>query len=148
MTRTIRRFSSIALAAILLLATAAAAQDSKSALSVTELVKMLDSMKLDSFAVKGASPNEYVGALYFPGSQLLVVSAKFDTPWRADSLLEMMFADAYTLANESFERRLEIEAAKIQLTIANLRFEMVKWMFLFWAAELAAITGIVFAIVK
>jgi len=25
---------------------------------------------------------------------------------------------------------------------------MVKWMFLFWAAELAAITGIVFAIVK
>ena len=62
--------------------------------------------------------------------------------------LEMMFADAYTLANESFERRLEIEAAKIQLTIANLRFEMVKWMFLFWAAELAAITGIVFAIVK
>jgi hypothetical protein len=60
----------------------------------------------------------------------------------------MMFADAYTLANESFERRLEIEAAKIQLTIANLRFEIVKWMFVFWAAELAAIAGIVFAIVK
>ena len=59
-----------------------------------------------------------------------------------------MFADAYTLANESFERRLEIEAAKIQLTIANLRFEMVNWMFVFWAAELAAIAGIVFAIVK
>ena len=62
--------------------------------------------------------------------------------------LEIMFADAYTLANESFERRLEIETAKIQLAIANLRFEMVKWMFLFWAAELAAIAGIVFAIVK
>ena len=62
--------------------------------------------------------------------------------------LEMMFADAYSLANESFERRLEIETAKIQLTIANLRFEMVKWMFVFWAAELAAIAGIVFAIVK
>ena len=45
---------------------------------MTELVKMFESMKLDSFAVKGASPNEYVGALYFPGSQLLVVSAKFD----------------------------------------------------------------------
>ena len=102
MTRTIRRMSSIALAAILLLATAASAQDSKSATSVTELVKMLDSMKLDSFAVKGASPNEYVGALYFPGSQLLVVSAKFDTPWRADSLLEMKnYRDLYIELNSA-----------------------------------------------
>jgi hypothetical protein len=102
MTRTIRRLSSIALAAILLLATAASAQDSKSATSVTELVKMLDSMKLDSFAVKGASPNEYVGALYFPGSQLLVVSAKFDTPWRADSLLEMKnYRDLYIELNSA-----------------------------------------------
>ena len=102
MTRTIRRLSSIALAAILLLATAASAQDSKSATSVTELVKMLDSMKLDSFAVKGASANEYVGALYFPGSQLLVVSAKFDTPWRADSLLEMKnYRDLYIELNSA-----------------------------------------------
>ena len=102
MTRTIRRLSGIALAAILLLATAASAQDSKSATSVTELVKMLDSMKLDSFAVKGASPNEYVGALYFPGSQLLVVSAKFDTPWRADSLLEMKnYRDLYIELNSA-----------------------------------------------
>jgi hypothetical protein len=102
MTRTIRRLSGIALAAILLLAPAASAQDSKSAPSVTELVKILDSMKLDSFAVKGASPNEYVGALYFPGSQLLVVSAKFDTPWRADSLLEMKnYRDLYIELNSA-----------------------------------------------
>jgi hypothetical protein len=102
MTRTIRRLSGIALAAILLLAPAASAQDSKSATSVTELVKMLDSMKLDSFAVKGASPNEYVGALYFPGSQLLVVSAKFDTPWRADSLLDMKnYRDLYIELNSA-----------------------------------------------
>ena len=102
MTRTIRRLSSIALAAILLLATAASAQDSKSGTAVTEHVKMLDSMKLDSFAVKGASPNEYVGALYFPGSQLLVVSAKFDTPWRADSLLEMKnYRDLYIELNSA-----------------------------------------------
>lgn len=102
MTRTIRRLSGIALAAILLLAPAASAQDSKSATSVIELVKMLDSMKLDSFAVKGGSPNEYVGALYFPGSQLLVVSAKFDTPWRADSLLEMKnYRDLYIELNSA-----------------------------------------------
>jgi len=102
MTCTIRRLSGIALAAILLLAPAASAQDSKSATSVTELVTILDSMKLDSFAVKGASPNEYVGALYFPGSQLLVVSAKFDTPWRADSLLEMKnYRDLYIELNSA-----------------------------------------------
>jgi hypothetical protein len=103
MTRTIRRLSGIALAAILFLAPAAAsAQDSKSATSVIELVKIFDSMKLDSYAVKGASPNEYVGALYFPGTQLLVVSAKFDTPWRADSLLGMKnYRDLYIELNSA-----------------------------------------------
>jgi|SRR5689334_3337441 hypothetical protein len=103
MTLTIRRLSGIALAAILLLAPAAAsAQDSKSATSVIELVKMLETMKLDAFAVKGSSPNEYVGALYFPGTQLLVVSAKFDTPWRADSLLDMKnYRDLYIELNSA-----------------------------------------------
>ena len=103
MTLTIRRLSGIALAAVLLLAPAAAfAQDSKSATSVPELVKMLETMKLDAFAVKGSSPNEYVGALYFPGTQLLVVSAKFDTPWRADSLLGMKnYRDLYIELNSA-----------------------------------------------
>ena len=103
MTLTIRRLSGIALAALLLLAPAvASAQDSKSAASVVELVKMLDTMKLDSYAVKGASPNEYVGALYFPGTQLLVVSAKFDTPYRADSLIEMKnYRDLYIELNSA-----------------------------------------------
>ena len=103
MTLTIRRLSRIALAASLLLApTAASAQDSKSATPVAEFVKMLDSMKLDSFAAKGASPNEYVGVLYFPGTQLLVVSAKFDTPLRADSLLDMKnYRDLYIELNSA-----------------------------------------------
>jgi hypothetical protein len=103
MTLTIRRLSGIALAAIVLLApTAASAQDSKSATSVVELVKMLDAMKLDSFAVKGTTPNEYVGALYFPGTQLLVVSAKFDTPYRADSLITMKnYRDLYIELNSA-----------------------------------------------
>ena len=109
MTLTIRRSSGIALAAILLLAPAASAQDSKSATSVTELIKMLDSMKLDSFAAKGASANEYVGALYFPGTQLLVVSAKFDTPWRADSLLEMKnYRDLYSELNSASQPQTKV----------------------------------------
>lgn len=103
MTLTIHRLRGIALATVLVLAPAVAtAQDSKSATSVTELVKMLDSMKLDSFAVKGGSPNEYVGVLYFPGSQLLVVTAKFDTPWRADSLLDQKnYRDVYIELNSA-----------------------------------------------
>jgi hypothetical protein len=103
MALTIRRLSGIALAAILLLAPAAAfAQDSKSAAPVVELVKMLDAMKLDSYAVKGTSPNEYVGALYFAGTQLLVVSAKFDTPYRADSLIGMKnYRDLYIELNSA-----------------------------------------------
>jgi hypothetical protein len=103
MTIMIRRLSGIPLAALLLLTPAAAsAQDSRSATSVTELVKMLDTMKIDSFAVKGTAPNEYVGALYFPGTQLLVVSAKFDTPYRADSLLEMKnYKDLYIELNSA-----------------------------------------------
>ena len=102
MTLTTRRLSGIALAAILLAPTAASAQDSRSATSVVELVKMLDTMKLDSYAVKGASPNVYVGALYFPGTQLLVVSAKFDTPYRADSLIEMKnYRDLYIELNSA-----------------------------------------------
>ena len=103
MTLTIHRLRGIALAAVLVLAPAVAtAQDSKSATSVTELVKMLDSMKLDSFAVKGGSANEYVGVLYFPGSQLLVVTAKFDTPWRADSLLDQKnYRDVYIELNSA-----------------------------------------------
>jgi hypothetical protein len=103
MTLTIHRLRGIALAAVLVVAPAvASAQDSKSATSVTELVKLLDTMKLDSFAVKGSTPNEYVGALYFPGSQLLVVTAKFDTPWRADSLLEQKnYRDLYIELNSA-----------------------------------------------
>jgi hypothetical protein len=103
MTLTFRRSTGFALAAVLLLAPAAAsAQDSRSAASVIELVKILDAMKLDSYAVKGASPNEYVGALYFPGTQLLVVSAKFDTPYRADSLLDMKnYRDLYIELNSA-----------------------------------------------
>ena len=110
MTLAIRRLSGIALAAILLLAPAAAsAQDSKSASLVIELVKLLDTMKLDSFAVKGATPNQYVGALYFPGTQLLVVSAKFDTPWRADSLLDMKnYRDLYIELNSASQPQTKV----------------------------------------
>jgi hypothetical protein len=110
MALTLRRLSGVTLAVVLLLAPAAAfAQESRSATAAIELVKMLESMKLDSFAVKGASANEYVAALYFPGTQLLVVSAKFDSPFRADSLLQMKnYRDLYIELNSASQPQTKV----------------------------------------
>jgi hypothetical protein len=57
------------------------AQDAQSPAAVKELTQLLDAKKLDSIAAADTqSPGTYVGALYFPGSQLLVVSAKYAAP--------------------------------------------------------------------
>ena len=57
------------------------AQDSKSADIVKQLTQLLDAKKLDSIAAPDPqSPGTYVAALYFSGSQLLVVSAKYSAP--------------------------------------------------------------------
>jgi hypothetical protein len=60
-------------------ATSAAQQlTSKSAPLAKELAALLDQKKIDAIAAKDASaPDYYVAALYFPGLQLLVVSAKY-----------------------------------------------------------------------
>ena len=72
-----------------------AAPDSKSAALAAELCKLLDENKLDSIAAKEAD-NQYVGALYFSGTQLLVVRGKFATFARMAHLLEnKLFKDAY-----------------------------------------------------
>ena len=60
---------------------AASAQDSKSATAAKALAQALDAAKLDSVAAMDPSePGTFVAALYFPGAQLLVVSAKYAAP--------------------------------------------------------------------
>jgi hypothetical protein len=59
----------------------------------------------------------------------------------ADGLVTM-FAEAHRIATESFERRLAEETAKLRLDMANMKFELVSWNFLFWIGQLAAMTGI------
>jgi hypothetical protein len=57
------------------------AQDSKSAAAAKELAAALEQAKLDSIAAADPSDKEvFVAALYFPGAQLLVVSAKYSAP--------------------------------------------------------------------
>jgi hypothetical protein len=84
------------------------AQDSASAVVAGELVKLLDSMKLDSVAAK-LQGDEYVGALYFPGSQLLVVKARYSVPERMDEqLAKRNYRDVYIDLNSA-----SIPASKI-----------------------------------
>jgi hypothetical protein len=82
----------------------AQAPASKSAPLATELVKLLDSMKLDSVA-GSRSANEYVAAMYFPGSQLVVVNAKTTVPDRMKYLiLQKSYKDLYVELNGAVDQ--------------------------------------------
>jgi len=70
-----------ALCAAALSMTVSAGQDSKSSAVAKELVQVLDAAKLtDIAAADPANPGGFIAALYIPGTQLLVVSAKYSSP--------------------------------------------------------------------
>jgi len=57
------------------------AQQSKSGPLAKELVQLLDAAKLGAIATADpATPGAFVAAMYLPGSELLVVSAKYSAP--------------------------------------------------------------------
>ena len=58
----------------------AEAQESKSAPLAKQLTQALDAAKLDSIAASDPATGGFVAALYIPGTQLLVVSGKFQIP--------------------------------------------------------------------
>ena len=66
-----------------------AAQESTSATLAGELVKLLDARKLDSIAARAEAADQFVGALYFPGVQLLVVTARYAVPQRMEARLAL-----------------------------------------------------------
>ena len=79
----------------------ASAQESKSAQAVGELTRLLDSMKLDSIATR-VGGDQYAGALYFPGSQLLVVQARYSVPQRMDAQIALKnYRDVYIDLNSA-----------------------------------------------
>ena len=78
----------LVLVVLLACASPAFAQESKSTAPVGNLVKALDGKKLESFAAKSTAPGEYVAALYFPGTQLLVISATLASPAAADAQIQ------------------------------------------------------------
>ncbi len=102
MTDRLRGPRCLVVVSLLLVAPAfASAQESRSSQLVTELVMLLDAMKLDSIAAK-VEGDEYVGALYFSGSQLLVVKARYSVPQRMDvQLAGQNYRDIYIDLNSA-----------------------------------------------
>jgi len=100
----------VALLAVSLLAIPSlgfAQQTSKSAALAAELTRLLDENKIDSVAAKAA--DQYVGALYIAGTQLLVVQARYTVPERMNLLLsQKAYRDAYIDLNSASDLKTKI----------------------------------------
>ena len=104
MINALHRLRSLALAgALALAASPVSAQEPKSAALAAELGRLLDQMKADSIAARVPSADDqYVGALYFPGSQLLVVTARYTVPELLNNkLAEKAYRDIYIDLNSA-----------------------------------------------
>ena len=79
-----------------------AGTESRSAPLVSELTQLLTAQHLDSIASNDGAPDGYVGALFIPGSQLLVIQAKYSGKDRMSFLLlNKMYKDAYLDLNSA-----------------------------------------------
>jgi hypothetical protein len=96
------------LASLLLAPAALFAQDSKSAAVAAELTRLLDDMKLDAVAARHGA-DQFVAALYFPGSQLLVVGAKYSSPDRLNYLIgQKQYRDVYADLSSASEQATKV----------------------------------------
>src|SRR5687768_14753395 len=82
---------------------AAFAQEPKSAPLAKQLASALTAAKLDSVAAKDpVHQNMYIGALYIPGVQLLVVAAEYPAPTLLDPrLAKGEYRDVYIELNSA-----------------------------------------------
>jgi hypothetical protein len=83
----------------------ALAQESRSAPLARQLAAALDAAKLNSIAAADpAVPGVYIGALYFPGFQMLAISAKYSAPVLLDErLAKKEYRDVYIDLNSAAE---------------------------------------------
>jgi hypothetical protein len=78
------------------------AQDSRSAEQVKELIDRLGQAQLEAVAARGAEQDQFVAALYIPGFQLRVVSARYSAPAiMAGRLAKREYRDAYVDLNSA-----------------------------------------------
>ena len=105
---TIRGLSLMVLAGLLLVPARVSAQDSKSAAVAAELTRLLDQMKLDSVAARQGT-DQFVAALYFQGSQLLVVGARYSSPDRITYLIgQKQYRDVYADLSSASEQATKV----------------------------------------
>jgi hypothetical protein len=104
----IRGLCLVALVGLLLAPSPLFAQDSKSAAVAGELTRLLDEMKLDAVAARHGT-DQFVAALYFQGSQLLVVGAKYSAPDRLTYLIgQKQYRDVYADLSSASEQATKI----------------------------------------
>ena len=71
----------------------------------------------------------------------------------------MMFAEAYRIGTEqldrriaevssNFDRKLTETKSELRLDMERLKFDLLKWNFLFWIGQLAAFTAILNAMLR
>jgi hypothetical protein len=78
----------LSLSALVFVPAAARAQDAKSPDLAKQLAQLMDAKKLDAFAAADKdNPGSFIATLYFPGTQLLVVCAKYAAPTMVTDLL-------------------------------------------------------------
>jgi hypothetical protein len=103
-----RVFVSACLAAFVSTPAVAQQPPSTSASVTAELVKLLTEKKLDAAAGR-LGTDEFVGAMYFPGSQIVVLSSKTSVPDRMTYLLlQKSYKDLYVELNGSVDRQSRI----------------------------------------
>jgi hypothetical protein len=98
------RATAVLFAAVLAFPVLVPAQESKSADLAKQLAQLLDEKKMDAIAAADAEiPGTYVAALYFPGTQLLVVSAKYSAPQLLnEKLTKKDYRDIYVDLSSAF----------------------------------------------
>ena len=105
MTTSLRRtsFFLIGLLVIVVMSSPAYAQDAKSVALAKELSRLMDANKLSAIAARDATePEFYVAAMYFSGSQMLVVGARYSPAVLIDGkLLKREYQDVYIDLNSA-----------------------------------------------
>jgi hypothetical protein len=79
------------------------AQEAKSSALAKQLASALDSSNQDSIAARDpAHPDTFIGALYFKGMQILIVSARYSAPMLLDGkLTQKAYRDVYIDLNSA-----------------------------------------------
>jgi hypothetical protein len=104
----IRGLALVVLAGSLVGPSPLAAQDSKSTAVAGELTRLLDDMKLDAVAARHGT-DQFVAALYFQGSQLLVVGGRYSAPDRLQYLIgQKQYRDVYADLSSASEQATKV----------------------------------------